>query len=121
MMLIPVRFSCTQGIWGGFISHVGLYLIVGRRRDIHPMMYALALVAVGLLLFFFQAEDGIRDLTVTGVQTCALPIFRPHPAGSGWIRSTENSLRNRCPILQKAGSPKWLVQSHLLPNFPGSC
>src|SRR2546430_4147429 len=28
-----------------------------------------------LFLFFFQAEDGIRDLTVTGVQTCALPIF----------------------------------------------
>src|SRR2546430_7041532 len=27
--------------------------------------------------FFFQAEDGIRDLTVTGVQTCALPIS-PH-------------------------------------------
>src|SRR5207248_8968080 len=29
--------------------------------------------------FFFQAEDGIRDRTVTGVQTCALPIF-----DSGW-------------------------------------
>src|SRR2546430_5750058 len=28
----------------------------------------------GACLFFFQAEDGIRDLTVTGVQTCALPI-----------------------------------------------
>src|SRR2546430_11247727 len=28
-------------------------------------------------LFFFQAEDGIRDLTVTGVQTCALPISGP--------------------------------------------
>src|SRR2546430_6777272 len=28
----------------------------------------------GLESFFFQAEDGIRDLTVTGVQTCALPI-----------------------------------------------
>src|SRR5216683_6633519 len=27
--------------------------------------------------FFFQAEDGIRDLIVTGVQTCALPISRP--------------------------------------------
>src|SRR5207248_8225965 len=26
-------------------------------------------------VFFFQAEDGIRDRTVTGVQTCALPIF----------------------------------------------
>src|SRR6516165_5633769 len=28
-----------------------------------------------LFFFFFQAEDGIRDLTVTGVQTCALPIW----------------------------------------------
>src|SRR5207245_5338836 len=28
-------------------------------------------------LFFFQAEDGIRDATVTGVQTCALPISMP--------------------------------------------
>src|SRR5699024_12770054 len=27
-------------------------------------------------IFFFQAEDGIRDRNVTGVQTCALPIFR---------------------------------------------
>ena len=27
-----------------------------------------------LLFFFFQAEDGIRDTSVTGVQTCALPI-----------------------------------------------
>src|SRR3989440_7176127 len=30
-----------------------------------------------LLFFFFQAEDGIRDLIVTGVQTCALPISLP--------------------------------------------
>src|SRR2546430_10238795 len=29
----------------------------------------------GEIIFFFQAEDGIRDLTVTGVQTCALPIL----------------------------------------------
>src|SRR5262249_56299394 len=28
--------------------------------------------------FFFQAEDGIRDWSVTGVQTCALPIFGRH-------------------------------------------
>src|SRR5436309_5510811 len=31
------------------------------------------------LFFFFQAEDGIRDFHVTGVQTCALPIY----AGAG--------------------------------------
>src|SRR5438309_10819897 len=31
-----------------------------------------------MFVFFFQAEDGIRDGTVTGVQTCALPISTPH-------------------------------------------
>src|SRR5688572_7470579 len=31
-------------------------------------------LVVVLFFFFFQAEDGIRDLTVTGVQTCAIPI-----------------------------------------------
>src|SRR5699024_12066053 len=30
---------------------------------------------VAVIHFFFQAEDGIRDRNVTGVQTCALPIF----------------------------------------------
>ena len=50
IILIPLTFSITQGILWGFISHVGLYLIVGRRKEIHPVMYALALVAVGLLL-----------------------------------------------------------------------
>ena len=30
----------------------------------------------GVLVFFFQAEDGIRDIGVTGVQTCALPIWQ---------------------------------------------
>src|SRR2546430_8675544 len=33
---------------------------------------------------FFQAEDGIRDLTVTGVQTCALPILRKARATRFW-------------------------------------
>src|SRR2546422_4895695 len=32
-----------------------------------------------LFFFFFQAEDGIRDVAVTGVQTCALPI------STGWL------------------------------------
>src|SRR5687767_15634722 len=34
-------------------------------------------VFVFFFFFFFQAEDGIRDKLVTGVQTCALPIFNP--------------------------------------------
>jgi AGZA family xanthine/uracil permease-like MFS transporter len=50
IILIPLTFSITQGILWGFISHVGLYLLVGRRKEIHPVMFILALIAVGLLL-----------------------------------------------------------------------
>src|SRR5689334_24526004 len=38
------------------------------------MCYIYDLVVFFFFFFFFQAEDGIRDGTVTGVQTCALPI-----------------------------------------------
>src|SRR2546430_7846699 len=38
-----------------------------------------------ILRFFFQAEDGIRDLTVTGVQTCALPILSGRAEKAGFI------------------------------------
>src|SRR5256885_5061379 len=44
-----------------------------------PFLFAIDLVDVWfclLFFFFFQAEDGIRDYKVTGVQTCALPISR---------------------------------------------
>src|SRR5256885_12300759 len=34
-------------------------------------------MCVSRVCFFLQAEDGIRDYKVTGVQTCALPIFQP--------------------------------------------
>ena len=50
LVLIPLTFSITQGILWGFISHVGLYLMVGRRREIHPVMYVLALISIGLLV-----------------------------------------------------------------------
>src|SRR6266481_1220523 len=60
--------------------------------------------------FFFQAEDGIRDGTVTGVQTCALPIYwlrevEPDDFGPGVIRQGRDddrchgsiSTQNKCP------------------------
>ena len=55
IILIPLTFSITQGILWGFISHVGLYCLVGRRREVHPVMYALAAVAVGLLVLEHSA------------------------------------------------------------------
>src|SRR5215813_14383802 len=54
----------------------------------HFLQVALTLILV-VGFFFFQAEDGIRDADVTGVQTCALPIL---PGSSG---STHTPLRPR--------------------------
>src|SRR5256884_5563146 len=59
--------------------------------------------------FFFQAEDGIRDVAVTGVQTCALPIYWRRV--TGFIASTPaNSLRpppvgRYCPAAHCISSP----------------
>src|SRR5229473_5675644 len=47
-----------------------------------------------VFLFFFQAEDGIRDKLVTGVQTCALPIFAIEPIAAALprIRATDGEV-----------------------------
>jgi len=50
IVLIPLTFSITQGILWGFISHVGLYCLAGRRREVHPVMFILAAISVGLLV-----------------------------------------------------------------------
>ena len=50
VVLIPLTFSITQGILWGFVAHVGLYLLAGRRREVKPTMYVLAVMAVGLLI-----------------------------------------------------------------------
>src|SRR5690606_39974111 len=49
-----------------------------------------------VLIFFFQAEDGIRDFHVTGVQTCALPIFafKQDAAGGYPINNFVSQLKN---------------------------
>src|SRR5262249_57761446 len=51
-----------------------------------------------LLFFFFQAEDGIRDWSVTGVQTCALPIFARFLRDAH--RAGEHALRTDVDLLQ---------------------
>ncbi len=49
LILIPLTFSITQGILWGFTSHVALYLLTGRRRDLPPAMLVLGLVSALLL------------------------------------------------------------------------
>src|SRR5690606_40310467 len=52
-------------------------------------------VLVFLYFFFFQAEDGIRDFHVTGVQTCALPIWNPSDHSTRAMSSTTTPGRVR--------------------------
>src|SRR5207249_12034518 len=54
--------------------------------------------------FFFQAEDGIRDRNVTGVQTCALPIFR-EPEDSNHGRDGRCDCRRIRQLEHRAGFP----------------
>src|SRR2546430_1426926 len=79
-----------------------------------PMMFILWMVAMMVVIIpsriFFQAEDGIRHWTVTGVQTCALPIF-PRKVVIGpsllsliFIKATLRTLKNTAlltPIANK--------------------
>ncbi len=50
VVLIPLTFSITQGMLWGFLAHVVLYVLSGRRRDIQPTMVGIAAVSVVMLV-----------------------------------------------------------------------
>src|SRR5205085_9302238 len=60
------------------------------------------------LIFFFQTEDGIRDLTVTGAQTCAIPICALYCLGAN-----ANALAWRITL-----QSKWLIKRQLRAHLP---
>jgi AGZA family xanthine/uracil permease-like MFS transporter len=49
LVLIPLTFSITNGLLWGFLAHVVLFVLAGRRREVAPAMYALAGVSALLL------------------------------------------------------------------------
>src|SRR5256884_3173629 len=77
---------------------------------------------LGLFFFFFQAEDGIRDVAVTGVQTCALPISKSlddKSAAAGIGASGggfQGFMDNHRPELDY-GLSDFDVKSHFVSNF----
>jgi AGZA family xanthine/uracil permease-like MFS transporter len=50
IVLIPLTLSITQGILWGFLLHALLYTVVGRAKEVKPMMWGLAMLSAGLLL-----------------------------------------------------------------------
>src|SRR5690349_163375 len=63
-----------------------------------------------LFVFFFQAEDGIRDLYVTGVQTCALPISIRILLEAIDLEKLKSELRGEIAVAQGTEKPKKLVK-----------
>src|SRR5256885_5184938 len=59
--------------------------------------------------FFFQAEDGIRDYKVTGVQTCALPIYLHLPAGGALLGAIGGAAALLAAALVLSALRWWLV------------
>lgn len=49
IVLIPLTFSITEGMLWGFLTHVVLYVLTGRRKEIQPAMYAIAAISAGIL------------------------------------------------------------------------
>src|SRR2546422_6919703 len=92
-----------------------------------PVFLMLSFVKLGVMLFFFffQAEDGIRDVAVTGVQTCALPICVPPERLEEVARHYERMPGGRSPLgaltlAQARGLERHLVRSGVpLPVFVG--
>src|SRR5699024_11606865 len=58
----------------------------------------------GVRSFFFQAEDGIRDRNVTGVQTCALPIWSGSPPVMGHAAVTSVTAATSVTAVQTASA-----------------
>src|SRR2546430_17604322 len=63
-------------------------------------VYSSDLGSQPVFFFFFQAEDGIRDLTVTGVQTCALPIYVVRGRDAGLCRRADPPADQRSTQVQ---------------------
>src|SRR5256885_7402335 len=72
--------------------------------------------------FFFQAEDGIRDYKVTGVQTCALPISLGFTNGNviQMFRSDDNGATWMAPVNAAPGGASMDKQWHVVDNFAGT-
>src|SRR5207249_7149854 len=62
---------------------------------------------------FFQAEDGIRDRNVTGVQTCALPICRFQPTYWTAYRQANERFAAAVRAVAEPGSLVWVNDFHL--------
>src|SRR2546429_981991 len=103
--------SCIVRPFGTITATYGVAL----PQPFHVSIYRSICVLTLCFLFFFQAEDGIRDVAVTGVQTCALPISTRR---RGRLRLQRR--RGGCRRARQRRPPSLLGSSHVLELRHGS-
>src|SRR2546430_4347952 len=84
----------TRSMWSSFVQGI-VETWISSNRSCRSQLF-----------FFFQAEDGIRDLTVTGVQTCALPISDISGGVTITARTGDNEISN---IIVPKGTPGYEI------------
>src|SRR5205809_4975483 len=111
----------------------GLYELLQswwRHRVSFVISVLVTLLALSLhvFTFFFQAEDGIRDVAVTGVQTCALPICRERPlcrvissSSSGSAKRALTASKRSSSALVSATPSMTFSSAVLAGSSTGSC
>src|SRR5260370_11031228 len=88
---LPIRLTYTSVVVGD------AKMVMSSKSNVH------------FFFFFFQAEDGIRDSSVTGVQTCALPILSEEVPSK--IRCVSRTNHISCSL-----SSKW-AEKHLCSTY----
>ena len=71
-------------------------------------MFCIWCILFYFLFFFFQAEDGIRDRNVTGVQTCALPILY-HENTKPYKETIKGKIKYQLDEKGFLGAMKWML------------
>src|SRR5260370_20477143 len=124
---------CACGCWcgHGFDCQLCTFCVFGVFCGVCFLVF-LPYLYMCVSFFFFQAEDGIRDSSVTGVQTCALPIFAglvEWPVvlmgafNQGFLHIPEEVIRatirnnQKCFVLRDAAHAKLVNQFLLVANL----
>src|SRR5687768_18158578 len=90
-----------------FVDRIGAFMVLEALCRYHESPVS------ALVVFFFQAEDGIRDVAVTGVQTCALPILELYRSSA--------SDENVCPSTHSLPDTNRNVPRSIFFAHPGTC
>src|SRR5690554_6984477 len=102
---------CLQRVVVNVVSYIYMYSGIVLFESCVAMLF----------FFFFQAEDGIRDADVTGVQTCALPIYVGDLAGAVGGQFIVSSAPGFASLLETQTHVGFLLVANVRSHCQSSC